>query len=115
MANKPGKSSKPATPNTTPELASDPAESRTDINSKVDISPKHAAGLNVPVPHSPTKPAPQTRQDQLQSHNPAQGTPSIRRNPEAGKPKAQRTNRGAKVPHDGTSPTTSKNPSKRDS
>lgn len=82
----------------------DPAGPRTDI------SPKTAAR-----PSIPTKPDAGLREKVLQKHNPAQGTPPIRRNPEAGKPKEQRTNRGAKVPHDGTSPTTSKNPSKRGS
>lgn len=88
----------------------DPSESRTDI------SPKNAASAHVPTPHSPTKPNPELRKEQLQKHNPAQGTPSIRRNLEAGKPKEQRTNRGAKLPHDApASPATSKNPSKRGS
>jgi hypothetical protein len=99
MTPKPGKARTPA-----PDAASHPAESRTDI------SPKTAGRAQ-----SPTKPASELRKEQLQKHNPAQGTPSIRRNPEAGKPKEQRTNRGAKLPHDAPSAPTSKNPSKRSS
>lgn len=77
--------------------------------SRKDISPKTAAR-----PQMPTKPASTLREEQLLKHNPARGTPSIRRNPEAGKPKEQRTNRGAKLPHDApSSPNTSKNPPKR--
>ena len=65
------------------------------------------------APYPPPKPVPDTRERQLQKHNPAQGTPPIRRNPEAGKPKEQRTNRGAKIPYDAPStPNTSKNPPK---
>ncbi len=49
-------------------------------------------------PNEPTKVAPHTLHEQLVKHNPAQGSPSIRKNPEAGKPKEQRTNRGAHLP-----------------
>lgn len=80
------------TPKSTNLGGLDPSESRTDI------SPKTAAR-----PNEPSKPDSRLRGKLLQKHNPAQGTPPIRRNPEAGKPKEQRTNRGAKLPHDAPS------------
>lgn len=76
-------------PREAPRAPIDPAGTRKGVD------PGTAARAN-----KPTKPAVGIREEQLLKHNPGQGTPSIRRNPEAGKPKEQRTNRGAKLPHD---------------
>src|SRR5690606_20249617 len=74
----------------------------TKDDNRVDHVPGRTAGNEIDEstaarPGGPTKPAARMVKEQLVKHNPAQGSPSIRKNPEAGKPKQQPTNRGPKL------------------